>query len=29
VHTLINLKRYEDAEMLKNECDGREAEERK
>ncbi len=29
VHTLIGLKRYEEAEGLKNECDGREAEERR
>jgi hypothetical protein len=28
VHTLISLKRYEDAEALKNECDAKEAQER-
>jgi hypothetical protein len=29
VRTLISIKRYEDAEQLKNECQAKEAEERK
>lgn len=29
VHTLISLKRYEDAEAVKNDCDAKEAEERR
>ena len=29
MHTLISLKRYEDAEQLKNECEAKEVEERR